>query len=221
MAVRLFPPPPREALDSARRIATLEVEKVHGGVMAEGTGMAGNVGNALRVLFWRVMLRLRGGRLGRRCRIEPGVCLASKPGNPVIVGDEVHLGRGAILSTARTGRVVVEDGASVGAGAVVTSDAEIRIGPGAVIGSHADIVDFNHTFERLEELVEFQPLEARPIRIGARARLGERAKVLCGVTVGDGAEVEAGSVVTRDIPAGARAGGVPARVHSAAPPGGQ
>jgi len=179
--------------------------------------MAEKAGNAIRVLFWRVMLRLRGGRLGRRCRIEPGVCLASKPGNPVLVGEEVHLGRGAILSTARTGKVVVEDRAEIGPGAVVTSDAEIRIGAGAVIGPHADVVDFNHTFEHLGELVEFQPIEARPIRIGAGVRIGERAKILCGVTVGDGAEVEAGSVVTRDVPPGARASGVPARVHSAPP----
>ena len=179
--------------------------------------MAGNVGNALRVLFWRVMLRLRGGRLGRRCVVERKVCLASRPGYPVLVGDGVRLGRGAILSTARTGRIVVEDGATIGAGAVVTSDAEIHIGPGAVIGPHADIVDFNHTFDRLQELVEFHPIEARPIRIGARARVGERAKVLCGVTIGDGACVADGAVVTRDVPAGGEASGVPARVCNGGP----
>jgi acetyltransferase-like isoleucine patch superfamily enzyme len=179
--------------------------------------MAMSLGNAWRALFWRVMLRLRGGRMGRRCVVERKVCLASRPGHPVIVGDGVRLGRGAILSTARTGRIVVEDGATIGPGAVVTSDAEIHIGPGAVIGPHADIVDFNHTFDRIEELVEFHPIEARPIRIGARARVGERAKVLCGVTVGDGACVEAGSVVTRDVPAGALAGGVPARVRAGGP----
>jgi len=125
----------------------------------------------------------------------------------------VHLGRGAILSTARTGRIVVEDGAAIGAGAVVTSDAEIHIGAGSVVGPHADVVDFNHTFDRLEELVELHPIEARPIRIGARAHIGQRAKVLCGVTVGDGARVDAGAVVTRDVPPGATAGGVPARVR--------
>ena len=168
--------------------------------------------NRCRAIVWRLILALRGGRMGRRCVVERKVCLASRPGHPVIVGDGVRLGRGAILSTARTGRIVVEDGATIGAGAVVTSDAEIHIGPGAVIGPHADIVDFNHTFDRIEELVELHPIEARPIRIGARACVGERAKVLCGVTVGDGACVEAGSVVTRDVPAGASAGGVPARV---------
>jgi len=170
--------------------------------------------NRCRAIVWRLILALRGGRMGRRCVVERKVCLASRPGHPVIVGDGVRLGRGAILSTARTGRVVVEDGATIGPGAVVTSDAEIRIGAGSVVGPHADVVDFNHTFDRLDVLVEHQPIDATPIRIGRDVRLGAGVKVLHGVTVGDGARVDAGSVVTRDVPAGASAGGVPARVRA-------
>jgi len=98
----------------------------------------------------------------------------------------------------------------------VTSDAEIHIGPGAVIGPHADIVDFNHTFDRLDVLVEHQPIDAAPIRIGRNVRLGAGVKVLRGVMIGDGACVEAGSVVTRDVPPGASAGGAPARVRGTA-----
>ena len=45
------------------------------------------------------------------------------------------------------------------------------------------------------------------------------ATILAGVTVGDHALVGAGSVVTKDIPAGAVAYGVPARVRSRAQQG--
>ena len=172
--------------------------------------------NRCRALMWRLILALRGGRMGRRCVVERKVCLASRPGHPVIVGDGVRLERGAILSTARTGRVVVEDGATIGAGAVVTSDAEIRIGAGSVVGPHADVVDFNHTFDRLDVLVEHQPIDAAPIRIGRNVRLGAGVKVLHGVTIGDGARVADGAVVTRDVPAGASAAGAPARVSGGA-----
>jgi len=173
--------------------------------------------NRCRAIVWRLILALRGGRMGRRCVVERGVCLASRPGHPVLVGDAVRLERGAILSTARTGRVVVEDGATIGAGAVVTSDAEIRVGAGSVVGPHADVVDFNHTFDRLDVLVEHQPIDAAPIRIGRNVRLGAGVKVLHGVTIGDGARVADGAVVTRDVPAGGEASGVPARVRSGGP----
>ncbi|MNN96997.1 Maltose O-acetyltransferase [compost metagenome] len=52
---------------------------------------------------------------------------------------------------------------------------------------------------------------ARPIRIGRNVWIGGGAIVLPGVTIGDDAVVGAGSVVTRDVPAGATVVGNPAR----------
>jgi galactoside O-acetyltransferase len=50
-----------------------------------------------------------------------------------------------------------------------------------------------------------------PVRIGDKAWIGARAIVLKGVTVGEGAMVAAGSVVTRDVPPWTMAAGNPAR----------
>jgi acetyltransferase-like isoleucine patch superfamily enzyme len=51
-----------------------------------------------------------------------------------------------------------------------------------------------------------------PTRVGRRASIGSGAVILCGVTIGEGALVGAGSVVTRDVPAFAVVAGNPARV---------
>jgi len=51
----------------------------------------------------------------------------------------------------------------------------------------------------------------RPIVIKNFAWVGTRATILPGVTIGEGAVVAAGSVVSRDVPAYAVVGGVPAK----------
>jgi acetyltransferase-like isoleucine patch superfamily enzyme len=51
-----------------------------------------------------------------------------------------------------------------------------------------------------------------PTLIKRGSSIGSNATILCGVTVGEGAIVGAGSVVTRDVPPGAVAAGNPARI---------
>jgi maltose O-acetyltransferase len=52
----------------------------------------------------------------------------------------------------------------------------------------------------------------RPVRIGSNVWIGGGAILLPGVSVGDDALIGAGSVVTRDVPAGATVVGNPARI---------
>ena len=56
-----------------------------------------------------------------------------------------------------------------------------------------------------------------PTRVCRRASIGSGAVILCGVTIGEGAIVGAGSVVTRDVPPGVIVRGNPARVAGKAP----
>jgi UDP-2-acetamido-3-amino-2,3-dideoxy-glucuronate N-acetyltransferase len=51
-----------------------------------------------------------------------------------------------------------------------------------------------------------------PTRVKRRASIGSNATILCGLTIGEGALVGAGAVVTRDVPDFAIVAGVPARV---------
>lgn len=53
-----------------------------------------------------------------------------------------------------------------------------------------------------------------PTFVRKRASIGSNATILCGVTIGEGAMVGAGSVVTRDVPPGAVVAGNPAHIIS-------
>ena len=57
-----------------------------------------------------------------------------------------------------------------------------------------------------------------PTVVKKRASIGSGATILCGVCIGEGATVGAGSVVTKDVPAGAVVAGNPARVLRLAQP---
>lgn len=169
--------------------------------------------NLVRVTFWRLVLLVRGGgRIGRGCRFQPGVVLASARGRPILLGDHVQLMRGVVLSTSQSGKIVLGDHVYIGEYGVVTSNAEIHIERDTIIAPHVDLVDFNHGTDDLSVTVINQPVDAAPIHIGRDAWLGAKVTVVRGVTIGDQAVVGTGSVVNRDVRPRGVAVGVPARV---------
>ncbi|MCJ2044292.1 sugar O-acetyltransferase [Methylobacterium sp. J-078] len=101
-------------------------------------------------------------------------------------------------------------------GCVILDCAPVSIGERTQIGPGVQILTPDHPREPgpREAGLEF----ARAIRIGRNVWIGGGALILPGVTVGDDAIVGAGSVVTRDVPAGATVVGNPARVLAARTP---
>lgn len=84
----------------------------------------------------------------------------------------------------------------------------ITIGDGCQIGHNVVIATLNHKQdpERRKELVP------APVTLGRDVWVGSNATILPGVTIGDGAIVAAGAVVSKDVPSMTIVGGVPARV---------
>jgi maltose O-acetyltransferase len=94
-------------------------------------------------------------------------------------------------------------------GCIVLDVARVEIGAGTQIGPGVQILTADHPRDPAfrAQMLEF----GRPIRIGANVWIGGGALILPGVTIGDDAIVGAGSVVTRDVPAGCTVVGNPAR----------
>jgi acetyltransferase-like isoleucine patch superfamily enzyme len=90
--------------------------------------------------------------------------------------------------------VTIEDEVFVGHGVVFTNDRRPRA---TAAGG------------RLQDESDWHVV---PTRVARRASIGSGAVILCGVTIGEGALVGAGAVVTRDVRAGSTVAGVPARL---------
>jgi maltose O-acetyltransferase len=85
----------------------------------------------------------------------------------------------------------------------------VSIGEGTAIGPSVQILASDHPRDPAlrRQKVRF----GRPVMIGANVWIGGGAIILPGVTIGDDAIVGAGSIVTRDVPAGVTVVGNPAR----------
>ncbi len=93
-------------------------------------------------------------------------------------------------------------------GAAIAAELRVEIGEGAHLGPLVMVLDTDYHVAGDSDA----PPEASPIVIGPGAWLDEGVTVLRGATIGRGARVEAGSVVSGNVPDGARVAGIPARV---------
>lgn len=97
-------------------------------------------------------------------------------------------------------------------GCVVLDVVEVVIGDGTQIGPAVQILTADHPRDPAERA---RGLEwGRPVTIGRNVWIGGGAIILPGVSVGDDAILGAGSVVTRDVAAGATVTGNPARARA-------
>lgn len=115
-------------------------------------------------------------------------------------------GWSSVTATTRLGSNVNFNGMRVlGAGEVVIGD-NFHSGDGCLLISQI------HDFDGGDAIPYGATYILRDIVIEDNVWLGSRVIVLGGVTIGEGAIVQAGSVVVADVPGGAIAGGHPAKV---------
>ena len=88
----------------------------------------------------------------------------------------------------------------------------ITIADHVLIGHRCTFFSDEHNFENPNELIWFQGRSPAPIVVEDDVYLGCNVVVLAGVTIGHGAVIGAGSVVTKDVPPLAIVGGIPAHV---------
>ena len=150
-------------------------------------------------------------RCGRGVVFEPGV-LVFHPEN-VEIDDDVYVGHQAILKGYHKNRMVIGARSWIGQQCFLHSAGGITIGVRVGLGPGARLLTSTHELPADPDTpIMDGPLRLAPIVLGDGCDIGVGATILPGVTVGRGAQIGAGAVVAEDVPAGAIASGVPARV---------
>ena len=147
---------------------------------------------------------------GPDCVFEAGV-LIFHPEN-VWLGANVYVGHYTILKGYYKNRMSIGDETWIGQQCFFHAAGGVTIGARVGVGPGVKILSSQHAEAGIETPVLFSPIAFRPVVIEDEADVGVGAILLPGVTVGRGAVIGAGAIVTRDIPAYAVAAGVPARV---------
>ena len=198
-------------------------------VMLTSSWVPGALGLLLRKLLYRLLLGGVGRgvvfgqgvvlrhphkvRLGDGVTVDDLVVLDAKgtTNRGIDIGHGAFLGRGTILSC-KDGDIVLGDHANLGFHCEIFSGSSVTVGAHALFAAQVYLVGGGHEFESHDAAVVDQPRTSRGILLGDNVWLGAGAKVLDGVRIGSHAVVGANAVVTADLPEGAIAAGVPARV---------
>jgi acetyltransferase-like isoleucine patch superfamily enzyme len=128
------------------------------------------------------------------------------------IGDRFRLASRPVASHLAVGpaaALYIGDDVSIGCGAAIAAYQQIRIGDGTRIGPFVIIMDTNFHDGSGDQSVLH---DCRPVTIGNGCRIGSRVTITRGATIGDGAEILAGSVVSSAIPPGVCAAGARARI---------
>lgn len=163
----------------------------------------------------RAQCRLRGRvRFGRDVFIDDGcVVYLENEASTLVFGDRVSLYRGTIIHQGGQAEVAIGSDTHIQNDVQITAFGNVRIGSNVQIAPRCALYPYDHRFDDLSKPIREQPLRtAGGIVIEDDAWLGVGVIVLDGVTIGRGAVIGAGSVVTRSIPALAIAAGNPARI---------
>ncbi|TMK56612.1 MAG: acyltransferase [Actinobacteria bacterium] len=168
-------------------------------------------------LFWRYLWRRLLTPAGWRWRsngpffLGRGLELKIEPRGEIRFGRFVWIGDGTKIRC-HEGTVEIGSKTVMGQECTISAYQRVRIGDECVIADRAMFIDFDHGIVEVERPIRSQGIYKRDVEVGNNVWIGYGACILRGVSVGDNSVIGTNSVVTKDVPANAVVGGIPARI---------
>lgn len=124
------------------------------------------------------------------------------------MGKNVNIEHGAFFASGKD--ISIGDNSGLGLNCRVAGP--LSIGNDVMMAPNVSIYTQNHETENIYRPMRLQTAEKKKVTIGNDVWIGANAIILPGVTVGNGAIIAAGAVVTKDVPDFAVVGGNPAKI---------
>jgi acetyltransferase-like isoleucine patch superfamily enzyme len=142
---------------------------------------------------------------GRGLQLQTGIDASISFGKFVWIGDGTKI-------RCHEGLVEIGEKTVMGQECTISAYQHVRIGAECVIADRTMFIDFDHGVVEVERPIRHQGIYMKDVLVGSNVWIGYGACVLRGVSVGDNSIIGTNAVVTKDVPANAVVGGVPARI---------
>lgn len=210
----------REAGSERWRIVSAQLAGKVGPMAVRGALLAPRLGSSRGLPLIGRGVRVRNPHLihaGRDLIVEDFAEIQGLSRDGIRLGDHISIGAGTLIrpssyySRAIGVGLIMGDGSSLSPGCYIGCSGGVTIGEKTMLGPGVRVFAEDHVMSDPSLDVKSQGVEWSPITIGSGCWIASGVTITSGVTIGDGAVVAAGAVVTRDVPAGAVYGGIPAR----------
>lgn len=176
-------------------------------------------------IYGRCVLFLSGVQRGKRLKISSAPIIVRHKNAEIVLGNDVTISNRLIENPAgishptvlaavrKNARLLIGNNVGI-SGAIIYAWQEITIGDFTNIGAGVKIYDSDfHPLNKYKRRINKpDDVSVAPVRIGQDVWIGTSSIILKGVTIGEGAIVAAGSIITKDVPANTIVAGNPAKV---------
>lgn len=148
--------------------------------------------------------------LGKNVYFDKNVEIMRFPGNVSVLDNAVVKEGARICACNEVAKISIGKNTTIGYHTFIFASEKIEIGDDCLIAPFVYLVDSDHKIEKGVN-INSQPNETAAIAIGNDVWIGTGAKILKGVTIGDGAIVAAGALVKDDVASNTIVGGIPSK----------
>lgn len=161
-----------------------------------------------------IPFKLKGAKMGKNSYISPGYDIFGIKIKGVVVGDNVLIGRNAVIGTVKNhAKISIGNGSNIGRFSNISSAKNIIIGKKCLISYNVSILDHDHVLDKKNiSPIDSSITQGKEIIISDDCFIGAHSFILKGVKLGKQCVIGANSVVTKSFPNYSIVAGNPAKL---------